>query len=174
MPKTYTAAGTVVAGEVYTAAAHNIIATDVNNLIVPPAVRAIRTTNQSIATSSLSQLSFDSSAQFDTDSMYSSAAPTRITINTTGIYIVTCRLTCGAFGVGTGTLYMEVLKNGAATVPISADERNGRTEGANEQGLAVILELVATDYLQVNIFQNSGTAKNYKGHLAATWIGRTS
>lgn len=173
MPKTYTAGGTVAAGDVATAAAWNVLTVNSNNMIVPPAVRARRTTDQSITSGNLVQLTFDSTAEFDTDSMYSSGANTRITINTTGLYIVTARVGSPGGAASTGTLYMEILKNGASTSPISADERTGRSEGNNEQGLAVILSLVATDYLQVNIYQNIGT-KNYRGHLAATWIGRTS
>ena len=84
MAKTYTAAGSATAGDVYTASAHNVIVTDVNNLVVPSTV-SVRLTSDKTYTSA-SNISWDAE-DFDTDSMWASG--TSISINTTGLYLVT-------------------------------------------------------------------------------------
>ena len=178
MPKTYTAVGTVAAGDVYTAAAHNIIATDINNFIVPPSCRLVRTTNQTITTSTDTIVSMGSS-EYDTDSMGTTGASSRITINTTGLYVISmdARFTPvpAAFGVvifiakgaGTGTRLVDVR---AATSATAAVYLSGST----------VVSLSATDYLTPYVYQTRGSNLDLNvdsglaASLTATWIGRTS
>lgn len=175
MAKTYTAAGTVTAGDVYTAAAHNIIATDVNNLIVPPACRLIRATNQTIANNTDTIISM-SSAEYDTDSMATTGASSRITISTPGIYLITYEVkwtTGGTFG-----RIAFVGKNGTSLH--LADARVTPTTGALFISSSAVASLIATDFLVPYVYQASGgnvdmtTDNGYSCALTATWIGRTS
>ena len=86
MAKTYTAAGSAVAGDVYTAAAHNVIVTDINNTIVPPACVATAGATQNIVNTTYTALTF-SAEQFDTDAIHDTSTNTsRFTVTTPGIY----------------------------------------------------------------------------------------
>ena len=175
MAKTYTAAGTVAAGDVYTAAAHNIIATDVNNFIVPPACRLIRATAQTIPNSADTIISM-SSAEYDTDSMATTGASSRITISTPGIYLITYEVKW-ATGATFGRVAF-VGKNGSSLR--LADARVSPTTGVLYITSSAVASLIATDYLVPYVFQVSGgnfdvvTDSGYSCALTATWIGRTS
>jgi hypothetical protein len=180
MPKTYTAAGSAVAGNVYTAAAHNVIVTDVNNFIVPPMCKlsssaATSTTN---ATDTIIALG---TSDFDTDSMGTTGASARITINTAGVYLVSYSVTWGTSA--SGSRWATVSKNGVGspvggtgngwtgTVPSSTSTTNNLS--------SFLLSLAASDYLQLYVHQTSGGSLNAGtigagSFLSAIWIGRTS
>ena len=177
MPKTYTAAGTVAAGDVYTAAAHNIIATDVNNFIVPPMCQA-RVTTTITGYVDGSDITFNTTAAFDTDGMFSSGAPTRITIQTSGLYVVSF---VGGYG-GSATItraLAQIKKNGGA---ISQQEAFGTNVGGSFS-TAAVFNLSASDYLTAAVSFAGGSAYTVQGNatetsgrtrLTATWIGRTA
>ena len=184
MPKTYTAAGTVAAGDVYTAAAHNIIATDVNNFIVPPMCRLVCAASQTITTATDTLVTLGTN-EFDTDSMGTTGASAKITINTTGIYQVSYSITLGPNAGGTFRA-ATIVKNGTGspnagtglfwgTAPFSG----AYTTTFRGSGL---LSLTAADYLQLSVYQDSGSSVLI-GHSAqlipatffsAVWVGRTS
>jgi hypothetical protein len=174
MPKTYTAAGTVSAGDVYTAAAHNIIATDVNNLIVPPAVRCIRSTDLSYTLGAA--IAFDGE-DYDTDDMHSTATNTsRITIQTAGIYLVTAHIYTTFTGTLTGMDFW-IAKN---TAKVAEQFELAMSQGINWNGtIQVVTSAVATDYFEV-AFNVTGSnthivkASVPQSYFSATWIGRTS
>ena len=174
MAKTYTAAGTVVAGEVYTAAAHNIIATDVNNFIVPPAVCVVRTTD---LTSYLSNADITwSSSVYDTDAMYSSGAI--ITITTPGIYVITFN---GAItATPTMTSVTPSILKGASEIAY-AGFLTASTQGFFTQ--TVVSSCINGDTIKCRLQPGGGSAYVVKGNasesylqtrLTATWVGRTS
>ena len=186
MAKTYTAAGTVVAGDVYTAAAHNIIVTDVNNLIVKPMARASRSTDISIANATATALSF-SVEDFDTDGMYT-AGNAIMTIQTAGVYLVT-----GSAGVQihpTGVRGLFLVRNPTiggsnaitAGLRIANSWTNTVNAGATNTGLTVttLYNFSASDTVCVGIYQNAGGPLSITGttteqpSLSVTWIGQTS
>ena len=177
MPKTYTAAGTVVAGEVYTAAAHNIIATDVNNFIVPPMCQA-RVTTTITGYADGSDITFNTTAAFDTDGMFSSGAPTRITIQTSGLYVVSL---IGSF-TGSATITRALAQIKKSGVVVSQEEAFGTSTGGSFSNSS-ILNLTASEYLTAAISFAGGSAYTVQGNatetsaqtrLTATWIGRTA
>ena len=175
MAKTYTAAGTVVAGDVATAAAFNVVTADINNLIVPPACRMIRATTQSIPNSADTIISM-SSAEYDTDSMATTGAASRITITTPGIYLITYEIKWATAGTFNRVAF--VGKNGSSLR--LADARISPTTGVLFFASSAVASLIATDFLTPYAYQASGAAvdvttdSGYSAALTATWIGRTS
>lgn len=179
MPKTYTAAGTAVAGQVYTAAAHNVIATNVNNFIVPPMCQVKRTTTQAITTASVTDVLFNAET-FDTDDMHSTTSNTdRITVNTAGVYIVTGNLQMAGNATGVRGIYIR--KNGSTFARFFVTA----VDALNLPGLSAsaVITASAGDYFTCSVYQNSGgnldvLADDPVGNLATTfsavWIGRTS
>jgi hypothetical protein len=186
MAKTYTAAGTVVAGDVYTAAAHNIIVTDVNNLIVKPMARASRSTDLSIANATATAVAF-SVEDFDTDGMYT-AGNAIMTIQTAGVYLVT-----GSAGVQihpTGVRGLFLVRNPTiggsnaitAGLRIANSWTNTVNAGATNSGLTVttLYNFSASDTVCVGIYQNAGGPLSVTGttteqpSLSVTWIGQTA
>ena len=181
MAKTYTAAGSATAGEVYTASAHNVIVTDVNNFIVPPMVRLKKTTTQSLTSSTWTYVQWDE--DFDTDNMFSSGANTEIVFDTAGVYMVS---TVVRFNTnGTGIRLLSAAKN-----PTSAsftDTFMGSWAPAYAGAETVLscsslVSLAAGDKIRVMVFQSSGGAltigaiPSYTNdtHFSAVWVGRTS
>ena len=180
MAKTYTAAGSAVAGDVYTAAAHNVIVTDVNNFIVPASVGVYNTGNVSCANGAYTRLSFTTSS-WDTDSMKGAGTVTGLTINTTGLYLITAYVLFDAsanalrgllIDKGTSSSLTSTIASINATIP-----GNGNYADANVTGVA---SLNAGDTIQLFAFQYGagGPAINVLGAsnrlFTATWIGRTS
>ena len=85
MAKTYTAGGTVVAGDVATAAAWNVLTVNSNNLIVPPACIATASATINVANTTFTAITFPTE-RFDTDSIHDTSTNTsRFTITTSGI-----------------------------------------------------------------------------------------
>ena len=172
----WTTPGTATAGEVLTAAFWNTQVRDNTNfLYTPPMCKATRTTNLSIASGAETEMTFPTE-DFDTDGMHDTATNTgRITINTAGIYLVQIRIaTSVAMTSTTAAFYAEIKKNGSAigrlfNMPFYF---NGNSTvvmtGSDFQDLAV------NDYLQVFIYQDTGTAKNMQGSMSAVWVGQTA
>jgi hypothetical protein len=177
MAKTYTAAGTVVAGDVATAAAWNVVTADVNNLIVPPAVRVIRTSTLSGYTS-LAAVTWQSAA-FDTDSMWSAGSPTVLTVQTTGIYLIS--LHAYVYGNSTITrILANINKNGTR---ISYQEGSVVSGQETSFMVSTVRSLTATDTISATFQYVGGSGYNISGNateteqqpsLAMTWLGRTS
>lgn len=94
MAKDYNTFSDVSTGDVYTAAAHNLILENVENYRVPPMCIVYRTT-ASASYSSNSNISWQA-ADVDTDSMWTSG--TDITVNTDGLYLILFKgaITCSA------------------------------------------------------------------------------
>ena len=179
MPKTYTAAGSATAGQVYTASAHNVIVTDVNNLIVPPMVKASRLTTQSINNNTDTFVTW-TTQDIDTDDMFAPTSDT-ITINTTGVYL--CQAQVVFAQNGTGNRFVHIVKNDDATpsylLNIATGFLPGNATNSLVVGCSTIAALTATDTLKVIAFQSSGGALNagdvsVQSFFSAAWIGRIS
>ena len=178
MAKTYTAAGSATAGQVYTASAHNVIVTDVNNFIVPPMCSISRTASQSINSGTDTVVAFDTSV-IDTDGMGTTGASAKITIQTAGVYVITFAV-CFAAYTSTTTRQAFVAKNaGTGTRLIFLNITP--TAGAVNFNGSVIASLAASDTLTGYVYHERGSAVNIEssgGHpaciMSATWVGRTS
>lgn len=187
MAKTYTAAGSAVAGDVYTAAAHNVIVTDVNNFIVPAACRVTRTTALNVANNTFVALNFNSTT-YDTDS-FVGATTTFLTVNTAGIYSITATLGWGAVAAGAKAIIFVLnptLSGSGDTTTISSGTRIGATfltgvgAAASQTTLsaAATYSFAASDRISLGLFQSSGGSLGIDTvdglHFAMTWLGRTS
>ena len=171
MAKTYTAAGTVVAGEVYTAAAHNIIATDVNNLIVPPACRLIQAAAQTTVDSSATAIQFGAES-YDTDTMHDNVTNnTRITIRTAGIYVITAGLGLTSTPSSAFELYLDQ-NNGTQLA-------QNNSVGEAYKTISATKDFAVDDYIELKIYADGARVTRYASRplvtfLTATWIGRTA
>lgn len=175
MAKTYTAVGTVAAGDVYTAASYNAgVAVNVSNLIVPPSAAAQRTT---ALTGYLSDADITwQSALYDTDVMWAAGSPTRLTINTTGLYLVS--FSGIASGAATITEINTTVKlNGTNFVYNYGAVRTNALRFA----VSFLASLTAADYLTATVTFTGGSAYSIGGatspgldntRLAVSWIGR--
>lgn len=143
--------------------------TGVNNLIVPPMVRATRSTNQSITGATETTVDWNAE-DFDTDSMHdTSVNPSRITINTAGIYLFTAGLN---FGSSTGATTQIFLRHNGSTV-------FGRTiydAAATATSVAAMYKCAVSDYVEVRVY--IGTGRNVGAdaatYFSALWLGRDS
>jgi hypothetical protein len=181
MPKTYTAAGSATAGEVYTSSAHNVIVTNVNNFIVPPMVKATKTTSQAITTGTDTLITFDTQV-IDTDDMWSSGG--EFTIQTTGVYAVTAQLTWAADATGQRAGFIS--KNATAFGSGVMCQTILNNVGASAQtifNLVTFDSFTAGDVIRLYAFHTKGSNLDVQGTTALSgaktqmniyWIGRTS
>lgn len=179
MAKTYTSVPSVSTGDVYTASAYNTYtATNVSNLIVPASAGIYNTGNVSVPNVTWTRLSFTTAA-WDTDSMKAAGTVTGLSINTTGLYVITIS---AAFDTNTTGVNREILiDKGTASTLTTVLAAASLTWGANgyaDLNASIVAPLTAGDTVQAFAFQNSGGALNMLGAttriFSATWIGRTS
>lgn len=178
MAKTYTAVPSVNTGDVYTAANYNTYtATNISNLIVPPACRLVRTTNQTITTGTDTIVSMGS-AEYDTDGMGTTGASSRITINTAGLYLITMEAKFASVAASF-TRLIAVAKNAGLTTRL-VDVRFVQTTGWAHISGVTVAALTVGDYLTPYVYHDRGSSvditvdSGYAASLTATWIGRTS
>lgn len=177
MAKTYTAVPSVSTGDVYTAANYNTYtATNISNLIVPPSVCVRRTTNLSYTTGT--DITWESAA-WDTDGMWSAGSPTGVTIQTTGLYLITIigRMQATA-----------TLANIYPYVTVDGTSINYQNIPADSSTSAyyfgsITASLTAAQVVRLKINMGGGSAYSVVGSAATndgqsrmilTWIGRTS
>jgi hypothetical protein len=113
--------------------------------------------NQSINNTTFTTLNFDSE-EFDTDAFHdNSTNNNRITIPSGkgGKYLVIGQVHFAANNVGGRSIYL--YKNNAADI-FSIDVTTGASGYDTSQNFSLIRDLVAGDYLQLRVYQNSGGA----------------
>ena len=102
-------------------------------------------------------------ATLDTDGMYDAGSPTRLTINTAGVYVITANLSWSAPATRTD-LYVRI-DGGSTTrwrdIRYSTSERNHIT---------FTLAFTAGQYLEAWVYQNSGGNRDANADLAATFV----
>lgn len=162
--------------------------TGVSSLIVPPACRVTRTTQQTLANATLYALNFTASATYDTDGMVG-ATKTFVTINTPGIYMVSAGVGFGAVIAGARTLYLRVnptlTGSGDATTAtggtaIGGVLLTGTGSTTTETTLSVTgcYNFVAGDKISALVYQASGGNLNTDNSggtfMSVTWVGRSS
>jgi hypothetical protein len=181
----YVAPSTVVAGQTYSAAAHNVIVNDVidheariNNLTLRPACRLVNTTNISPFTSG-NTITWNSES-FDTDGMHSTTTNTdRITIATAGIYYVYGVVNSTLASAGGSTMSIECRVNGSASNIVFTEAQvdgmglSGGTFAFSGSGL---WNLVATDYLTLIYNTNNTGTKTITtaSSFGAVWVGNAA
>jgi hypothetical protein len=166
MAKTYNTIPTVSTGDVYTATAHNNIVTNVNNYRVPPAVSVYYGT----ATTYTQDTDIVWTNQdYDTDDMWASGAS--VTIQTTGLYLVTF----------TGRATSTSTAGARAVLLLSGDpdaQASEQTTADYRWSISVVRSLTAADTVTARV-QWSGTVTmqgntNLRPTLTVTWLGQVS
>jgi len=178
--KTYNTISTFVSGAILTASQMNGIGTNVNNYRVPPTAIAVRTTTSAAYTLN-TDITFESataSGGHDTDSMWAGGSPTRLTVTTPGIYLVTFNgyVTMASSG---GVQTLVILKNGS-----SVCETYLPNSGTNHLwSLSHVINLALNDYITVRHTNGgSGAATIYgatsntntQTRVGLSWLGQAS
>ena len=174
MAKTYTAAGTVAAGDVATAAAWNVIGSDVNNLIVPPTFMVYRSTNQTGYTAG-SAITWNATG-WDSDGMVSGST---VTVRTAGIY----QLSFNGVIDATATL-TDVVPTITVNGSDLFDEHKEPFSGTlMSWTVSTVANLAVNDVLTATIGTTGGSAYIIRGalsvstsqtRLSGVWIGKTA
>jgi hypothetical protein len=121
--------------------------------------KVTRSTTQSMANDTWTIISFDTE-EFDTDNYYSSGAPTKFTIPSGkgGKYLITA---VGYFNNAStsGSRLVKFTKNGNEYGPGYGTWMPAATTRTHAL-LNTVVALVATDYIEFNMYQNSGGSLN--------------
>lgn len=144
---------------------------DLEFLIAPPSVKANRTATQSITSGTWTSVDFTAADSWDTDAFHSTTTnSTRITIpaGLGGRYAFIAQ---AEMATGTNTRAMRLLVNGT-TVEKVADLFIGTSNIWAGSG-SLELALVASDYVELQVWQATGGALNLtKATLSARWVSR--
>ena len=131
-----------------------------------------RGATQSIANNTITALSFDTQ-DVDTDACFAPTS-TNITVNTTGIYLLTASVQYAANASGVRELGFR--KNGTIIDtgfgPLAAN--TPATANAAVITVTGMASFVATDIITLYVFQNSGVALDAQGRASIVLLGRTS
>jgi hypothetical protein len=173
MAKTYNTISTFTAGQVLTAAQMNDLGENSNNYRVPPMCSVYRTAALShTATGTYQAYTYDTEL-YDTDGMWDAGSPTRITLNTAGVYDVKFVVSIGSTtGLIAGALY----KDGGAAQYLFLDAGNAT---ANYRNGSTNVVSTGTNYVEMYFYQASGGSLPYgvgtlQSLFSATWIGQAS
>lgn len=177
MAKTYTAVPNVSTLQTYASADYNTYtATNISNLIVPPSVCVQRNTNVSYTTGT--DITWEA-AGWDTDGMWSAGSPTGVTVQTTGLYLITI---IGRFQA-TATLaniYPYVTVDGT-----SINYQNIPADSSTSAYFfgSITVSLTAGQVVRLKVNMGGGSAyiltgntvvSDSRSRMILTWIGRTS
>jgi hypothetical protein len=179
MAKTYNTISTFTSGQVLTAAQMNEIGTNVNNYRVPPLIQVRRSSDQTGYTGG-SAITWNDVSITDTDPTMWAASPnpTRITVNTAGVYLV--NFTGEAGGAATvSVVSANIARNGT----LVAGSFNPALNNAAPFMVSTVLNLSATDYLEAACNFAGGSAYFVSGNasvaqdqtrLTVVWLGQAS
>lgn len=136
---------------------------------VASAARVYRTTNQSITTATLTALSPDT-LDFDTDVYWAAGTPTRLTAPRAGKYTVGCSILWDSSTTGNRSVY--VVKNGVTGTRLAGEQMAANASGI--LNIATTLNLVAGDYVEFYVNQNSGGSVNVVAteQITQIWIAQ--
>jgi hypothetical protein len=148
----------------------------VDNYRVPPACRVVRTSDASFTNNTAVTFQSASSGDsgIDTDSMFSAGSPTRITIQTAGIYLVVFT----PYITGASITYQQpYLRVDGTTIIAESDASTAQTTSA-PGNVTAVYPFTASQYIE-GLVQMSGTGLTQKGTiirsaLSATWLGQAS
>lgn len=118
------------------------------------------TSLQSIPNNTLTAVTFTSTDRWDPNGLHSTSVnPSRTTVLEDGKYLVTAG---GKWALNaTGFRQMVIRKNG--TLALKVNTKNPTAGSATFQDVSVIADLVATDYVEMDVFQTSGGNLNFGG-----------
>lgn len=168
----------VAAGDLHTAALWNTYLRDnLNHLLKPPRVYALRTTNQTgIVPSTPTAIQFNGVDAWDTDTMHDPATNnTRITFTTAGAYSIKAAVVIQALDAGRCDL--NIRKNGSTILKTT---RWGIINSTTDLYMEIALDqqFNAGDYIEIVVNHTATVNRdlpadgsgNYP-HVTAHWIG---
>jgi hypothetical protein len=118
------------------------------------ACRLRHSTTQSINDATATVLAFDTEV-YDTDTMHSGGANTRITIVTAGVYSITA--SCEWASAANAYTNIAIRKNGANAIATQAAEVDSISP---INSVATQDQAIVGDYYEVTVYQNTGSPKN--------------
>jgi len=172
----WTSPPTKASGDTVTAADVNAALDDVRWFDGPPACVLRRSANQSITTTTWTNVTFDEADYYDPFDMHSPTSnPTRITIpsGAAGVYLITATFYWAAAPGWLGSCRFRV--NGATIVG-----ENGTANNALNGCASTHWSCAAGDYIEMQVFQNSGGTVTLSGAgawaplFSAVWLGAVS
>lgn len=141
-----------------------------------PYCSVVRPTDQSVNNDEDATVDFTSSAtiEADTHDMFSTSAPTILTVVVPGVYMVTAQLYWASDADGYRSMSIRV----GSTVVAKARVMSGSGAGTIEQQAQALLSLDAGDTLSILVHHTAGAALNltavsYAPRLSAAWIRST-
>lgn len=137
-------------------------------LYSPPKVYASRSAAKSITNATVTQYDFDQES-YDTDAMHSTSTnTTRVTIKTAGVYVFTAAVSWASNT--TGRRLAQFLINGATTGPADDKSVVGGAGGEHSVTLVWSQSFAVNDYVELNVYQNSGGALNCTATIQAHFL----
>lgn len=124
-----------------------------------PQARVFNSGNIATVTATLKILTFDTEV-FDNGSVHSTSANTsRLTAPITGAYLMGACVQWASNAVGVRQLDL-LVTNAGGTVRVESDERGAVNGDTTQQTVTTLFQMAATDYVEAQVFQNSGGALN--------------
>lgn len=170
-PKTFVNGDPLPASDLNTYVSDNLTA-----LLNPPSAKVYRTADQSIAASTVTAVLF-TAEYWDTASLHSTSSNTsRLTAPIAGLYVVTWFVRMGPFTL-TSNHYsaVQVRVNGAVVDESLYVLYSSMSTNYSEGSGATTLKLSASDYVELHVYQNTGSAADVDvaipPTLAMTWVG---
>ncbi len=115
-------------------------------------VRARRTTTQSITSGSNDAITFDLQ-DFDSDSMWEGVVnPSRITINTAGVYLVMATAQMQAHATGNRAIWIQLNDTDILCITWQSPAVSQEWRAT----VSTIFALAVTDFIKLRVYQNSG------------------
>jgi hypothetical protein len=134
-------------------------------------VRLEKGGNQSIADGTFTDVTWDTEI-FDTDAFHDPSTNTdRITIpaGKAGYYFISAGTRFTDYANNDTRTALRIMKNGTS-VGISYLQNVGNTNGFPTNMYSLLINLAVSDYIECNVYQNSGGAKNLNGNSESTGI----
>jgi len=134
----------------------------VTTLTAPHACAVVRASSQSINNTTSTQINFLAGATVvvDTDGMFDTSSPAKLTVKHQGLYLLGAHVTWANNGTGRRDLYIDV--NSSSIV---ADRRDTATGLGTAQSVSTMVSLDVGDVIEMTVYQDSG------GALDATTVG---
>jgi len=123
-----------------------------------PSVRVYRSTQQSIPNAAFTALSFDT-VRYDTSGQWSAANPTRLTCQIAGTYSVWANFVF-LTAAGGQSRFGQIVKNGTQAISKTGLNAVTITAAAPSVAIPALVQLNVGDYLEVQVYQDSGAALN--------------
>lgn len=179
MAKTYTTVPDKASGDLFTETMWDThIRENINNILTPPAVRAVRSTTQTVSAGTTATIDFTGTDTFDTDAMHDPASnSTRITFNTAGIYIVTARLTWAAISTAASSeRNTRIRLNGTSIIAGQSHKAASADNQTIVSTVSITYAFAVNDYIELLAFNGDSASKDVDidATFAAVWTGRSS